>query len=79
MTIKQAPKKKRTYVRARAAEPSSWAGLAAALLGAQQAYTATGGSKTAAVLAALGIVAGGVAMVKPDAKPDDAGDTRPMP
>lgn len=55
--------------RARAAEPSTWGGIAAILLAAGQAFAATG-SKTAAVLTGLAAAAGTTAMVMPDKKSD---------
>lgn len=61
------PTKKRSYVRERAAEPSSWNGVALALLAGMQAYQGTG-SKTVAVISALAAVLGVGAAVVPDRK-----------
>jgi hypothetical protein len=72
MATKPTPKK-RSQVRARASEPSTWAGigmLAGVALPGLMTYLQTG-SKTAGVVAILTALAGGAAVALPERKPDD--------
>jgi len=66
------PTPKRSQVKARASEPSTWAGvgvLAGVALPGLLTYLQTG-SKTQGIVAILSALAGGAAVVMPDRKPD---------
>jgi hypothetical protein len=68
------PAKRFAHTRARAAEPSSWAGigvLAGVALPGLMTYLQTG-SKTAGLIAILSGLAGGAAVAMPERKADDA-------
>lgn len=63
--------KPKSKARARASEPSTWAGIASILLAAGQAFLSTG-SKTAAIVTGLAAAAGGAAAVMPEKVKDAA-------